>query len=155
VQLWSVPELKPLARLKGHTSTINGVAFSSDGALLASMGRNSDIRLWDLATGRLKLLFAENQSGNGLRHAAFSPGGRTLASGTSVSLALWNVAAGRVVLPLAGKQRYLSAPMFSPDGNTLVIGGGQGLPTMRPVELLQAPSLAEIEAAEKANGQSP
>ena len=155
VQLWSVPDLKPLATLPGHKWTIDGLAFSPDGALLASMGRQSDIRLWDVTTGRLRRLFSGKPGNGGLRHAAFSPDGRTLAAGIGASLALWNVATGNVVLPIGSEKLYLIGPMFSPDGNTLVIGGAQGMPTLEPVELLRAPSLEQIEAAEKAETGSP
>ena len=155
VQLWSVPDLKPLATLPGHKWTIDGLAFSPDGALLASMGRQSDIRLWDVTTGRLRRLFSGKPGNGGLRHAAFSPDGRTLAAGIGASLALWNVATGKVVLPIGSEKLYLIGPMFSPDGNTLVIGGAQGMPTLEPVELLRAPSLEQIEAAEKAETGSP
>ena len=119
------------------------------------MGRLTEIRLWEVATGRLRLLFSGTASGYGLRSAAFSADGRTLASGIGKSLVLWNVATGKVVLPIEREHNYLSAPMFSPDGNTLVIGGEQGLPTLEPVELLRAPSLEQIEAAEKAAAESP
>lgn len=155
VQLWSVPDLRPLATLRGHKWTINGLAFSPDGALLASMARDSDLRLWEVASGRLRRVFTAYETGNGLRSAAFSADGRTLASGNATSLVLWNVAVGKVILPIQGRYRYLGAPMFSPDGNTLVIGGSQGRPTMEPVELLRAPSLAEIDAAELAEAESP
>ena len=155
VQLWNVPELKPLATLRGHTWSINGLGFSPDGRLLASMGRDSEIRLWEVATGHLRRLFTVNPQGNGLRGAAFNADGRTLATGGNSGPGLWNVASGRVVLPLARKHRAYRAPIFSPDGNTLVLGGFPNLPSPAPLELFQAPSLEEIDAAEKAERQSP
>jgi len=53
--------------------------------------------------------------------------------------------------------------MFSPDGNLLAIGGSEqvggppreDLAETDPVEVLQAPSLEEIDAAEKASAQEP
>jgi WD40 repeat protein len=155
VQLWSVPELKHLATLRGHRWCINGLAFSPDGELLASIGRDSEIRLWEVATGQLRLLFSVNPQGNGLNGAAFSADGRTLASGGNTGPGLWNLASGRVVLPIARKHRLFGAPMFSPDGNTLVLGGRSAGSTPVPVEIFQAPSLEEIEAAERAERQSP
>lgn len=155
VQLWSVPDLKPLMTLRRHSWTINGLAFSADGTLLASMGRDGDIRLWDVTTGHLRHLFSVSSSGNGLQATGFSVDRRTLASGGGGAPELWNVASGKVVLPIGSKPRYVKAPMFSPDGNILVIGGAQQLPTVEPVELLRAPSFDEIDAAENAERQSP
>ena len=147
VQLWSIPDLRPMATLKGHKSSINALAFSPDGALVASIGRDSEIRLWEVSTGRLRLLFSTKAANNGLRDWAFSSDGRTLASGGGAP-ELWNVASGRLVLPLGTRARHAKPPMFSPDGNTLVIGGFQLHPEFAPIELYRIPSLEEIDAAE-------
>ncbi|HEY5911146.1 MAG TPA: protein kinase [Verrucomicrobiae bacterium] len=154
VQVWSVPDLKVLATFKGHSSAINGLAFSPDGAWLASMERGSEIRTWEIANRRLGLVFSVKARGNGLRAGAFSPDGRTLVSGSNLSPELWNVATGRKVLPLKDTPGYLSRPMFSSDGRTLVLGRSDDARAFRPVVLLEAPSLAEIEAAEKAEADA-
>jgi WD40 repeat protein len=147
VQLWSVPGLAPLATLRGHQWTINDLAFSRDGSVLASAGRDNDIRLWDVATGGLRALLIGHRSGEGLSADAFSPDGRTLASGELTLVKLWNVATGKAMLTISGLGHNFGPPMFSPDGNTLLIGASQ-FAREGPVELLQAPSLAEIDAAE-------
>lgn len=149
VQLWSIPDFKPLGTpLKGHKWVISGLAFSPDGALLASLGKDGEMRIWEVATGRLKL---HNPRLNGhVTYAGFSADGRTLASGSNLSPNLVNVATGRVVLSTKGTHRYLVGPMFSPDGNTLLLAGSMG---GEPIEILNAPSMEEIEAVEKAERQ--
>src|SRR5262249_36267831 len=43
--------LKKRATLEGHTKSLNAVAFSRDGKLLASGSDDETVRLWDPATG--------------------------------------------------------------------------------------------------------
>lgn len=53
IAIWAWPARRPLRRLRGHLSTVNSVAYSPDGRLLASCGRDRRIILWDVATGSL------------------------------------------------------------------------------------------------------
>ena len=155
IQLWTVPGLKPLKTLKGHPWTIKSMAFSPDGSLLASAGRDRDIILWEVATGRQRGLLCANVQHNVSLARAFSADGRTLASSGGWHSTLWNVATEAPILTLKGVGAFMRPPTFSPDGNTLVVGGSWSAVDPDPIELLQAPSLADIEAAENAEGQSP
>jgi WD40 repeat protein len=45
-------EPKLIATLKGHSDSIEALAFSPDGKILASGSKDNTLRLWDTAKGR-------------------------------------------------------------------------------------------------------
>jgi len=53
IKLWSLPEAKLLARLKGHRKPAWVLAFAPDGKTLASGSWDKTIKLWSLPEGRL------------------------------------------------------------------------------------------------------
>ena len=83
-----------------------------------------------------------------LRHAdrvksvAFSPDGRTLATGSREGMArLWDAHSGKLLASLAGHQGDVDAVAFSRDGRILASGAGDGVRLWDAVtgELLAAP----------------
>lgn len=51
--LWSVPELRSVAALAGHTDDVESAAFSPKGDLIATCSRDCCIGVWDLTGKRL------------------------------------------------------------------------------------------------------
>lgn len=53
ISLYSIPQLELTGELKGHRSPVSTIAFSSDGAMVASGGRDHAVILWDVEAGNM------------------------------------------------------------------------------------------------------
>jgi len=64
----------------GHGSSVNSVAYSPDGATLASGSRDKTIKLWRVSDGALLQTY-DQETGTGVHAVAFSPDGALFAYG--------------------------------------------------------------------------
>ena len=117
------------------------VAFSPDGATLATGGFGGGVQLWDIATGDCRATLKLGNSA--VRSLAFAPDGKVLAvceerKGTR----LWNLAQGRETF-LANPLSSMTAPVFSPDatahGGQLARRRGRRCGIVRPVRSISRP----------------
>jgi WD40 repeat protein len=109
----------------GHSGRVNSVLFSTDGRLLASVGADSEIKLWRAADG--ELLNTLKQDVGALHNIAFSPDGKMLASGSASAtrnLLLYNVADGSLLRTVTAHENGTTCIAFTPDESLLVSGGG-------------------------------
>src|SRR5438270_780808 len=106
MKLWDAATGRELLTLKGHTGPVMSVAFSPDGARLASASYDRTVRLWDATTGG-ELLALTGHTGS-VWDVAFSPDGTRLASASlDQTVRLWDAASSREhpALKLVGSAR--------------------------------------------------
>jgi RNA polymerase sigma factor (sigma-70 family) len=120
---------RQMKRLLDCPKTITAFKVSPDGKNLATTGGDHSIHLWDASTGE-ELRHFDGHKGN-VDAVAFSPDGKTLASGTWVdhTIRLWDVKGGQerlqITLPKPNGHNYGDIPLaFSAEGQTLFSGSG-------------------------------
>jgi WD40 repeat protein len=131
VRLFDCASLREL-RLAGHRDFVSGLAFSPDGATLATGSMDGTIGLWETITGHQTASLPGHMQET--TDVAFSPDGRTLASlSENESLKLWHLSTLREVFT----EEFPHAGMclqFSSDGRRLAVGTDE-----HKLRLLEAP----------------
>ncbi len=133
IRLWDMHTGEHKRTLSGHQHRVYSVAFSPDGKTLASGSDDNTIRLWDVDTGETQRILTGHAgefevdngpfSVEGVKSVAFSPDGKTLASGGGDNVIhLWDIGTGKREMTLVGHTNGVFSLAFSPDGKTLVSG---------------------------------
>ena len=112
--------------LKGHSSAVWSVSFSSDGSKVATGSGDKLAKIWDVASGR-ELVTLKGHSSY-VRSVSFSSDGSKVATGSRDNLAkIWDVASGRELVTLKGHSSYVNSVSFSSDGSKVATGSWDNL----------------------------
>ena len=126
-----------LSFLTAPTHEVRSLAFSPDGKTLVSSGYRRDIRLWDVAFGEIRLWDVNTKRQiavmpvpeGSITVLAFSPDGKTLASGSSRGkILIWDLASRRL-LSIISASRWesdINALVFASDNITIASGHVNG-----------------------------
>jgi WD40 repeat protein/ABC-type branched-subunit amino acid transport system substrate-binding protein/DNA-binding SARP family transcriptional activator len=110
--------LRTQLTLVGHAGSVSSVAFSADGAAVATAGQDRTAKVWNALTGEEQLTL-HGHTGP-VNAVAFGPDGGQVATASDDGTArIWDTATGHLRLTLVGHAREVERLAFSPDGRWL------------------------------------
>ncbi|MFO0864741.1 MAG: serine/threonine-protein kinase [Gemmataceae bacterium] len=120
IEVWDLASRSLVNRYRGSPRDITALAFSPDGAMLCSGGRE-EVRLWDVATGRLIVRSFGAVGMDYITGIVFRSDGRQIAvsslgSAYPPGVTLWNLNPNAVSCRLLGLSGQIELIALSPDG---------------------------------------
>lgn len=150
IRLWNPQTGKEMLQLRDG-GVVRDLAWSADGKLLLSASDGDGVRFWDTTTGKLVRHFPNRDGGT--FHLALSSNGKTLAVGQSDRaaadkyqlLCLRDALTGKELHRFQVERAY--NVVFSPDGQTVALGGEQ-----KKIRLWEVSTGKELAALEGHKG---
>jgi WD40 repeat protein len=119
---WDLKGKQHKSALKAHAGGIWGMRLSPDGQKLATAGKDTYVRVWDIATGKLLHGLKHPTETNGV---AFTSDNAMLATGCADGkIRLFDVATGKEHAAVSGHGGAVTDLCFTSDNKRLVSSGG-------------------------------
>jgi WD40 repeat protein len=116
---------KLVRELRGHEHSVRSLAFSPDGARLATGGSDGDIVVWNAASGE-RLYSLASGFGGDVRALSFSSDGARVVSGhENGRVQVWNASAGERLRSIAESASQSGEAQFSSDGARILTSTGK------------------------------
>jgi WD40 repeat protein len=108
---------------RGHSASVNAVAWSPNGMRIASGSNDGTVQVWDAANGGH--VYTYHGHADRVVAVAWSPDGTRIASGSDDNTAqVWDSANGRHLYAYRGHTDAVWSVTWSPDGKRIVSGSG-------------------------------
>ncbi|PSN53308.1 Lissencephaly-1 [Blattella germanica] len=104
--------------LKGHTDSVQDIAFDQTGKLLVSCSADMTIKLWDFQNYEcIKTMHGHDHN---VSSVTFMPGGDfVVSSSRDKTIKMWEVATGYCVKTFTGHREWVRMVRVSPDGSLI------------------------------------
>jgi len=110
--------------LTGHTDTVSSLQFNSDGNLLATGGMDGRVKIWNMQGECIQTLEGPAEA---IEWLQWHPkGGVVLAGAADFTAWMWLAATGACMQVFSGHAGPIACGGFTPDGKSVVTGGGDG-----------------------------
>jgi dipeptidyl aminopeptidase/acylaminoacyl peptidase len=121
VQVWDAFSGEQVALFRGHTDTVNSVAWSPDGKSIASGAADGTVRVWDTATSKQVYVYRGHQAS--VNSIVWSPDSHRIASGSSnKTVQILDAVSGNHLYTYRGHTDIVSSVSWSPDGVHIASG---------------------------------
>ncbi|MGI9416197.1 MAG: protein kinase domain-containing protein [Geminicoccaceae bacterium] len=127
IRLWDVKRGEALPNTpRGHNQGIVGLETSGDGQLVATLGRDQQVRFWRFNAG-LPLARSLEVAGKRAKGVAFSPDGQRIAAGDDAGVVrIFSLEDDGLEHELSGHEHQVWSLAFAPSGDLVASGDRAG-----------------------------
>ncbi|MFH0902056.1 MAG: protein kinase [Pseudomonadota bacterium] len=122
ILLWDLANGSAI-ELTGHTAKVSGLSFDASGKLVASASNDATVRVWDVDSGKERLVLAGHDSV--VSRVMFGAEGQLLSAGFDGTVRQWDTERGTGRVLLDGSMP-LQALAVGPTGEQFLTGGVDG-----------------------------